>query len=471
MDSAVQSRAIQASSPSPWLAREVAATFRLSWPLVVANVATNAMNVTDIMMLGWLSPKALAAGALGFNLYLPLLVFGIGVVSAASPVVARMVGADRNDIEGPRRAAHHTFASVAVLSVPTWVLLLNARTILTALGEPPELAADASTYLHGLQWALAPNLLFFALRSVFAALDRPGPTLLAGLLAVGVNALGNWLLIFGHYGFPAWGIFGSGIATCVSQSFMMLILAAYAFMDRHLARYRLFRGPWRFDWRSFREIWRLGAPIGATIVFEVSIFAASVLLMGLISVASLEAHAIVFQIASFAFMVPLGVGQAATVRVGHAFGARDRAAVSRAGWAAFGLVLACMVVSAATMLLLPRLLISPFVDVAAPANAEIVALAQQFLCVAALFQVFDGAQVAAAGMLRGLYDARAPMLIALAGYWGLGLPTGAALAFLTPLAGLGLWIGPAFGLAAVSIMLVGRWRLRERAGFFREQAS
>ena len=471
MDSAVQSRTIQASSRRPWLAREVAATFHLSWPLVVANVATNAMNVTDIMMLGWLSPKALAAGALGFNLYLPLLIFGIGVVSAASPVVARMVGADRNDIEGPRRAAHHTFVSVAILSVPMWIVLLNARTILTALGEPPELAADASTYLHGLQWALAPSLLFFALRSVFAALDRPGPTLLAGLLAVGVNALGNWLLIFGHYGFPAWGIFGSGIATCVSQSFMMLILAAYAFMDRHLARYRLFRGPWRFDWRSFREIWRLGAPIGATIVFEVSIFAASVLLMGLISVASLEAHAIVFQIASFAFMVPLGVGQAATVRVGHAFGARDRTAVSRAGWAAFGLVLAFMVVSAATMLLLPRLLISPFVDVAAPANAEIVALAQQFLRVAALFQLFDGAQVAAAGMLRGLYDARAPMLIALAGYWGLGLPTGAALAFLTPLAGLGLWIGLAFGLAAVSIMLIGRWRLRERAGFFREQAS
>jgi MATE family multidrug resistance protein len=458
------------SPAGPWLQREIAATFSLSAPLIVANIATSAMTTTDIMMLGWLSPKALAAGALGYNLYFPLLIFGIGLISAASPIVARMVGADPSDVEGPRRAAHQAFLSAALLALPIWAVLWNARSILTAFGESPDLAASAGTYLHGLQWAMAPNLLFFALRSVFAALNRPGPTLLAGVLAVGINALGNWLLIFGHFGLPAWGVFGSGMATFFSQTFMMLVLAAYTFIDPHLARYRLFAGPWRLDRNAFRELWRLGAPIGATVVFEISIFSASVLLMGLIGASSLEAHAVVFQIGSLAFMIPLGVAQAATVRVGRAFGARDPAGASRAGWVAFGLVIGFMVLTASTMLLFPRLLISGFIDVTAPANADTVALARQFLRVAALFQLFDGAQAVSAGMLRGLHDTRMPMFLALAGYWGVGLPIGAALAFLTPLAGIGLWIGLACGLATVSIMLVTRWRLRERAGFFREAA-
>jgi multidrug resistance protein, MATE family len=459
------------SSVTPWLGREIAATLSLSFPLVVANLASSAMTTTDIMMLGWLSPQALAAGALGYNLYFPLLVFGLGLVGAASPIVARMVGADPHDREGPRRAAHQTFFTALILATPVWIVLWNARSILTAFGEQPELAAMAGTYLHGLEWAMAPNFLFFALRSVFAALNRPGPTLLAGLLAVGFNALGNWLLIFGHYGFPAWGVFGSGMATFFSQCFMLLVMIVYAFIDPHLARYRLFSGSWRFDAKAFGELWRLGASIGATIVFEVSIFAASVLLMGLIGAASLEAHAITFQITSFLFMIPMGIGQAATVRVGHAFGARDRLAASRAGWVAFAIVGGLMILTATTMLVFSRSLISIFVDVAAPRNGEIVVLAGQFLLVAALFQLVDGAQVVTAGMLRGLHDARAPMLIALAGYWGLGLPIGAALAFLTPLAGLGLWIGLACGLAAVAVMLIVRWRLRERAGFFREAAS
>jgi multidrug resistance protein, MATE family len=458
------------AGPKSWLADELNATLALSWPLVVANLATNAMTITDIMMLGRLSPNALAAGALGYNLYFPLLIFGVGLISATSPIVARMAGADQSDREGPRRAAHQAFFSVGLLSLPIWIVLWNAGPILRFIGESPGIAGDAATYMHGLQWAIAPNLMFFALRSVFAALRRPGPTLFAGLSAVLVNALGNWILIFGHFGFPALGVFGSGLATFISQTFSMAVLIGYALIDPALSRYRFFGAPWRFDWRAFAELWRLGASIGATVVFETSIFAASTLLMGLISAASLEAHALVFQITSFAFMVPLGVAQAATVRVGHAYGALDPVAASRAGWTAFGVVMAFMVVSAAIMVFGARFLIAGFIDVDAPANLEIVALAQLFLGVAALFQLFDGAQVVGAGMLRGLHEARAPMLIALAGYWGVGLPTGAALAFLTPLKGLGLWIGLAAGLAVVSVLLLTRWRLRERAGFFREAA-
>ena len=253
-----------------------------------------------------------------------------------------------------QRAAHQAFLSALVLAAPIWVFLWNAQSVLIAFGQPPDLAALAASYLHGLQWALAPAFLFFAARSIFAALNRTGPTLLAGVLAVGVNALANYLLVFGKLGLPALGVFGSGLATCISQLFMLAVLVGAAFIDPHLARYRLFASAWRLDWPKLKQLWRLGGPIGVSITIEIIVFSGAVFFMGIIGPASLEGHAIVFQIASLAFMVPLGVSQAATVRVGHAFGARDAAGVSRSGWTALVVGLGFMVFSASTMLLFPK---------------------------------------------------------------------------------------------------------------------
>jgi multidrug resistance protein, MATE family len=164
-------------------------------------------------------------------------------------------------------------------------------------------------------------------------------------------------------------------------------------------------------------------------------------------------------------MVPLGLGQAATVRVGRAYGARDPAAISRAGWSAFGLTTLFAVLSAAAMIGAPRLLIAPFLDVDAPANAKAVALAIALLRIAALFQIVDASQVALANMLRGLHDSRVPLIIALLGYWGVGAPIGVALGFATPLGPVGIWIGLATGLAAVAVLLLLRWIGKERRGF------
>lgn len=450
----------------PWLAREIAATLALSGPIVVTNLAVNFMTTTDVMMLGWQSPKALAAGALGQNLYMPLFLFCVGVIGAVAPIAASLVGADSSDESSLRRACHQALLSAFVLAAPAWAILWNANAILLAIGEPPELAAQAAIYMRGLQWALAPALLYFATRSVFAALGRTAPTLIAALLAVVFNALANYALVFGHFGAPALGVFGSGVATSLSQSVMLLTLVAYSLLDPHLRRYRLFLGIWRPDWRSLGRLWRLGLPIGATIAAEISIFAAAGLMMGLIGPASLEAHAIVLQISATAFMVPLGLGQAASVRVGHAFGARDASGVARAGWIAFFVTMAFVALSASTMLAAPRLLIAPFLAAKRTENAEIVALALSFLRVAAIFQMFDGAQAALANMLRGVHDSRWPMMMALLGYWAIGAPIGLALAFATPLRGLGLWIGLACGLAAVALQLLWRWRGRERRGFF-----
>ncbi len=446
------------------LAREVGATLALAGPLILANLAVTLMTTTDYVMLGRLSPEALAAAALGFNLYQPAFLLGIGVVAAVSPIAAAKLGAG-DPIDGVRRSTHQALLSALLIAVVTWIPLSQTTAILTAIGEPPELAREAGRYMWAFQWGLAPSLMFFAGRSVFAAFERPRAPLLAGLIAVAFNALANYALIFGKLGAPALGIIGSGLATTLSQTLMLGLLVLFSFVDPRMRRLRLFPLPWRTDRSEMAALWRLGLPIGGTIAAEVGVFAAATLLMGLIGPATLGAHTIALQIASLAFMVPLGLGQAATVRIGRAFGARDRASIVRAGIAAFGVTLAFAVLSAAAMIAAPRFLISWFLPIDAPENAATVAIAIALLRVAAIFQVFDASQATLANMLRGLHDSRLPLIIAIVGYWGIGAPVGAALGFATPLAGVGIWIGLATGLAIVSVLLGMRWLNKARRGF------
>jgi multidrug resistance protein, MATE family len=390
--------------------------------------------------------------------------FGAGVVSALSPIVASMVGAGE-DAPALRRATHQAFLSVLLIALVTWIALWRTTDILKWIGEEPDLAVDAGTYMLGFQWSLAPSLLFFAARSAFFALERPRPILVAGLAAVAFNGLANYALIFGRLGMPALGIFGSGLATTLSQTLMVSLLIGASLIDPRLRRLQLFALPWRVAPREMAALWRLGLPIGGTIVAEVGVFASSTLLVGLIDRAALEAHTIALQIVSLAFMVPLGIGQASTIRVGHAYGAGDTVAMRRAGWSAFGLTLVFALLSAATMLAAPRLLIAPFLDVTAPGNQTAVAIATILLGIAALFQIFDASQATLANMLRGVHDSRVPLLIALLGYWAIGAPVGLVLGFLTPLGVIGVWVGLALGLAAVAILLLFRWIRNERRGF------
>jgi len=457
-------KSLGAERPAGWLRRELGATFALAWPLILANLAINAMTTTDFMFLGWLSPHALAAGALGFNLYQPMFLFGIGVVGALSPIAAAKIGAG----EGPealRRATHQALLSALLIAAAAWVVLWRAEAILLAIGEAPDLAHEAKTYMRGLQWALAPDLLFVATQCIFAANERPRPALIAGLVACAFNAFANYALVFGNLGMPALGIIGSGIATTLSATLMFAIMAAAALVEPRMRRIRPFALPWRPRLPELKAQWRLGLPIGAMIAAEVGVFCASTFAMGLISQTTLEAHTIALQIASLAFMVPLGFGQAAAVRVGYGFGARNPTAIGRAGWSAFGMTVSFAVLSATMMVAAPLILIAPFMDVAAPANAAAVAIATVLLRVAAIFQIFDASQVALANMLRGLHDSRLPLLIALTGYWAVGAPLGVALGFLTPLRGVGVWIGLASGLAVVAALLMARWLGKERIGF------
>ncbi|MBS0220988.1 MAG: MATE family efflux transporter [Proteobacteria bacterium] len=446
-----------------WIA-EARATIVLAWPLILTNVAQTAMTTTDVLLMGRLGSEALAAGALGANLYFAILIFGLGLTTATAPMIARELGRKGHSVRDVRRTVRQGMWAAVVIVVPIWIVLWHAEAILLAMGQRPDLARQAGHYMHALQWSVLPFFFYLVLRSFISALQRPQWGLVIGVGGVVVNAFAAWCLIFGHLGLPRLELVGAGIATTLADALMFVALAIVLYCDRKFRRYHLLGRFWRADWSRFVELWRLGMPIGATLVFEVAVFNASTFLMGLISEASIAAHSIALQIASLSFMVPFGLSQAATVRVGHAFGAHDADGIRRAGWTALAMGTGFMAIAALVMILMPRTLISAFLDLDVPANAPVVALAVSFLTLAALFQIADGAQAVTAGMLRGLHDTRMPMIYAALGYWGIGLVVGVVLAFVVKLDGVGIWIGLAAGLATVAVLLLSRWLRRERLG-------
>jgi len=446
-----------------WVA-EVRATINLSLPLILTNLAQTLINATDVVIIGWLGSHLLAAGALGTNLYFALLIFGIGFVSAVSPMVARELGERRHSVRDVRRTVRQGLWAAAAITIPFWILLWHTEPILVAIGQEADLARLAGEYMRGLQWAMLPFLWYLVLRAFVAALEQPFWSLVVGVAGVLVNALVVWVLVFGKFGLPALGIFGAGIGSTISAVFMFAGMAFVCLRHRRFRRYHVFGRFWRADWPRFVGLFRLGLPIGIAVAFEVTVFNLAVFLMGLISAAAVAAHAIAIQIAALCFMVPLGLSQAATIRVGRAYGARDREGIRLAGWVPYVVGIAFMSCTALTIFLIPDRLIGIFVDARDAQNAEMIALAVSFLGIAALFQVFDGAQVIGAGMLRGLHDTRVPMLYAALGFWGIGLVTSVVLGFGVGMGGLGIWIGLACGLASVSILLLQRWLRRGTLG-------
>lgn len=443
---------------------EARALITLALPMILGNVAWSGIAATDLLLLGRLGPDAVAAGALGINLYTACLVFGMGLTTAASPLIAAERGRRLHAVREVRRTVRQTLWVAFILCLPCWLLLWHSEAVLVAMGQDRALSALAGQLMRGMQWALLPYLGFLTLRNYISALERPVWGVIVVVLAIPFNLVVGWALIFGHLGLPPLGMFGAGLGASITSLFMAFGMIAVIRYDRRFARYHLFGRFWVADWPRFAAVWKIGLPIAIMLGLEVTVFNAAVFLMGLIGRAPLAAHAIALQIASLAFMVPLGIGQAATVRVGMAYGRKDPAAMGRAGWLAIGIGVGFALVAAAVLIAIPRPLIAIFIDVASPANAQVVALAQAFLAVAALFQIVDCTQAVAAGVLRGVQDTRVPMIVAAIGYWIIGIGVGALLAFRTDLAGVGLWWGLASGLGFVAVVLTWRWHMRDRLG-------
>ena len=455
------------STTRPWR-HELADSFALGWPLVLANLAQAALTATDVMLMGRLGPDALAAGALASALYHACMIFCMGLVSATLPLISSELGRRKRPVRAVRHIIHQGLWSALLVCLPMWTLLWQAEDILRLMGQSPDAARQAAAFMHTLQWALLPYLGYLVLRSLLAALGQQRWTLIVAGLAIGVNAVLAWALMFGEWGLPAWGLAGAGVASTLSSAFMCLGLAAVVWVHPSLRDYRLLRHDGRPDPRGLMRQWRLGLPIALTFSFETTIFYAAVMMMGMIGATELAAHAVAIQIASVSFMVPLSFGQVATIRVAKSHGAGTLAdgghAMRRAGWSAFALGVGFMAIMSGVMLGTPHLLLRAFLNIDLPTNAAVVAMAAHFLGLAALFQVVDGAQAVAAGMLRGLHDTRVPMLLAAAGYWGAGIPLSAWFAFGLGWGGTGVWLGLLTGLGATALLLTRRWWVLSHPG-------
>ncbi|GIL01057.1 MAG: putative multidrug resistance protein NorM [Alphaproteobacteria bacterium] len=438
----------------PWRGH-VAATLKLGLPLIGAQIAQIAIATTDTVMIGWLGARELAASVLGVQGFFVALMLGSGFALAVMPLVAQAQGA--GDVRSARRATRMGLWIVALYAVVMMLPLWNFEALLVALGQDPHLSAQAADYLRIMQWSLFPALFTFTLRSFLSAIERPRMVLVATVLAAVLNGFANYALIFGNWGAPALGLRGAAIASVLSSTLSFTLLWAYAMWTPAIRRFEIHVRLWRADWPVFGEVLHLGWPISLTIIAEVALFAAASILIGWVGPVALAAHGIALQLASLAFMVPLGLSSAATIRVGRALGAGEYVDLRRAAVSVLILAVAFMALSATAFLAVPEPLTWLFLDAAKPDAAQVAAYAVGLLAVAATFQLVDGVQVVATGLLRGLKDTRVPMTIAVFSYWVAGMPLAYVLAFPAGLGGVGVWFGLAAGLAFAAVLLTARF--------------
>ncbi|PHR17079.1 MAG: MATE family efflux transporter [Hoeflea sp.] len=435
------------------------ATLALGLPLVGTQIAQIAIATTDVVMLGWYGTEELAATVLGSQAFFIVFIFGSGFASAILPLAAQAEG--RNDPTHVRRSVRMGMWILLIYSVLAMPFLWQLEPALIALGQKPELAALASDYIRIAQWGMFPAVMMMALRSFFAARSRAAIVLWSALVGTVVNAILNYGLIFGNFGWPEMGVRGAAVASVFSSSVIFLIMAGWAALHPRHSEYNLFQRFWRPEWPAFVEVFRLGVPIGFTILAEVGLFMAASVMMGWLGTVQLAAHGIAIQLASISFMVPLGLSHAATVRIGQAYGRADMEGLARAAHTVMGLSVLIALASGALFWLFPEALVSLFLDESNVDAAELLAVAVPLLLVAAAFQLVDAIQAIGAGLLRGIKDTRIPMFMAVISYWPVGLSAAYGLGFGLGYGGPGIWAGLAIGLGVAAVLLNVRFARRD----------
>ena len=426
---------------------------RLGLPLIGGHVAQFAIGLTDTVMLGWYSVEALAAVVLGSTYFFVLFILGSGFAIAVMPLVAEADAA--GDETAVRRVTRMGMWLSVVTAIAAFPLFWFSGSILNALGQNPDTTEVSQQYLRVAGVGLLPALLVMVLKSYLASLGRTRVVFWVTVLAAAVNAVVNYALIFGHWGAPELGVIGAAIASLIVQVVSLIGVALYAVLV--LPQHQLFTRVWRPDWDAFGHVFRLGVPIGLTSLAEVSLFAASSIMMGWFGTLALAAHGIALQLTSLAFMIHLGLSNAATVRAGNAMGRRDADHLARGAIVAVLLSFCASLVTVIVLLAFPETLLSLFLNPTEPNRDAILGIGVSLIFVAALFQFVDGAQVMALGLLRGVKDTRAPMIIAAISYWGIGVPSGYALGFWAGLGGVGVWLGLVVGLTVAAVLLLWRF--------------
>ena len=446
----------------PWK-KEIWALLKLGGPLVATQVTQFAILTVDAVMVGRLGQAPLAAAALGTTIYFFGWLLGFGPVSAVAPVIAQAVG------ERPNRRARVTVAvrmgiwASFIASIPMIVIFgLWSENILLGFQQPAEISAAAAPYIAVLSLGLPFAFGQVVMRNFVSSLSKPNSALAFVVLVTGLNIVLNWMFIYGNLGAPRLELVGAGVASALANCIGFFAFLFWAHYSKAFRHFDLLKNFWRPHYGQLKEHFVIGLPIGMTVAFEGGLFNAGVFLMGTFGTVSLAAHHIAVNVASMTFMVALGLSLGGVVRVGLAAGAGNAAGIRRAGYVTILVAAFCQSLFAFFFVVFPHAIISIYVDIHDPENAVMVAQAVVFLKIAALFQIFDAIQVAAAHALRGLKDTRIPMVLAGFSYWAVGFPTCWVLAFNTNLDGVGIWWGYVVCLFVASIVMTLRFWLLTR---------
>ncbi len=424
----------------------------LAMPVVVAELGWMAMGIVDTIMVGPLGAEATGAVGLGSNLYIAVAIFGVGILLGLDTMVSQEHGAGQED-EARDSLAQGVYLALALSPVLMGLIHLLIP-FLAGWGLQEAVLARTIPYLKALTWSTVPLLLSVALRRYLQAIDVVKPIAFALVTANVINGVACWVLVYGRFGFPAMGVEGSGWATCLARVYMAAVaVASFAIWGR---------GPAPFRWPRIEpgRLWRLiqlGWPAALQLGLEVGVFATATALAGRLDAVSLAAHQIVLNVSSLTFMVPLGVASAGAVRVGQALGRGDARAASTSGWAALVIGAVFMTISGLSLLVFARPIVAIFTN-----DPGVVATSVRLFLLAAAFQLFDGIQVVATGVLRGAGDTRSPMICNLIAHWGIGLPIGWILAFGMGRGIIGLWVGLSIGLTLAGFANLATWAWRAR---------
>jgi len=430
-------------------AAQMVAVARAALPMGAAELSQMGMGVTDSMLVGRLGHEALAVAALSTTLYFTLTGIVEAGLGAGGVMIARAFGAGRSRDIG---AIHTMTVMVGVLlCLPCLVLLYNAQWLLGLMGEPPAVAVQCGEFLRVLMWSVVPYVVGLGVaREVLPAIHAQRMLLIVMPSALVLNGLLNAGLIFGLCGLPRMGLWGSAVATMLTGWGSAAVLYGGALMQ---ARVRHLLVPLRWKPDLVLPLLRFGLPMCVTSAAEIAMFMACGLRAGLFGTEALAAHGIALNVTAMTFMVSLSIGQATNMRVGHMLGAGVALAARRAARAGLVLVSGYSIVTAVLLLLFAHQIVGLYLDAGTAGNAATVHLAAELLVIAAFYQLFDGLQVVQVSILRGFGDSFIPMLIAAAGYWGIGFPAGGWLGFDRGWGVHGLWWGLAAGLISVSVML------------------
>ncbi len=426
-------------------------TLILGFPLIGSHIMQIVPHLTDTIMLGWYGVDELASSVLATSLFFVIFIVGSGFAIAVMPMVAN--AAARDDFSNVRRSVRMGLWISFFYSVFVIPVLLFSEHLFLLLGQDESLASNAQMYLRIAGWGILPGLIIMVLKSFFSALERPNIVLLSLVIGGIANVILNYAFIFGNFGMPELGLAGAALTSFVTTMISLLILLSYCIFKSTYSSYVLFQNIWRLDKEYFNDVFKLGFPIGITMLAESGLFSATAVMMGWISTNALAAHGIAIQISGFTFMIYLGFANAATVRAGRAVGRADFEGLKLASVSVITLTFIAVLLVAAIFVIFPEFLLMLFLSPTHVDTPMIVSIGITLLIFSALFQVADGLQVVILGLLRGLKDTAVPMVITTFSYWGVGIPFSYIFGFIFNWGASGIWLGLVVGLALASLFL------------------